>query len=197
MVTMTENVIAQDVLDFWFGSPDDPDHANSREVWFKKDDAFDEQIRARFGAAVEMAQEGGLTDWVDNGSGSLALILMLDQFTRNLYRGSGRSFVADGRARELAAGVLAANGEKDFTVVQRVFLYLPFEHSEKIEDQDRSMALYRSLPDHPERENWIDYAHKHFVIIERFGRFPHRNELLGRTSTEEELAFLMEPNSSF
>ena len=194
---MTENVTAQDVLDFWFGPIGDPDHANPREAWFEKNDAFDERIRAQFGAAVEEAQAGGLVDWVDDGLGSLGLILMLDQFTRNLYRGSDRSFMADARARELASGVLAAGGEQDFTVVQRVFLYLPFEHSENMEDQHRSMALYRSLPDHPERENWIDYAHKHFVIIERFGRFPHRNEVMGRVSTDEEVAFLTEPNSSF
>ena len=194
---MMTDLSPRDVLDFWFGPPDDPDHANPREAWFTKDDGFDESIRSQFGAAVDLAIDGGREDWTDGGAGNLAVILMLDQFTRNIFRGSDRSFAGDARARDLARAVVDSGNDSALTVVQRVFLYLPFEHSEDISDQYRSMELYKGLPDHPNKDNWVEYAQAHFDIIERFGRFPHRNDVLGRATTPEETEFLKGPNSSF
>ena len=184
------DITPQDVLDFWFGAPDDPDYGQPREAWFKKDEAFDEAIRSRFGDNVEMAIEGGLAEWEDDGSGSLALILLLDQFARNIFRGSGKSFAGDVRTRKVASRAIEAGIEKILNIPQRVFLYLPFEHSENLTDQQRSMELFNSLPDYEGRANQIDYAQRHMDIIERFGRFPHRNKAVGRTSTEEEELFL-------
>ena len=182
MPGMTD-ISPQDVHDFWFGAPDDP--------------AFDEEIRTKFGETVEAAIEGGLTEWEDNGQGSLALILLLDQFARNIFRGSGKSFAGDVRTRQVAAAAIAAGIEKDLNIPQRVFLYLPYEHSEDMADQHRSMDLFNSLPKYEGRDNQIDYAQRHLDIVERFGRFPHRNEAMGRASTAEEILFLQGPNSSF
>jgi uncharacterized protein (DUF924 family) len=194
---MTDNNSPQDILDFWFGAPDDPAFGEPREAWFKKDDAFDEQIRTRFGGAVDAAIEGGLSDWEDNGQGSLALILLLDQFARNIFRGSDKSFAGDVRTRRVAAAAIEAGIEKDLNISQRVFLYLPYEHSEDMADQHRSMELFNSLPEYEGRANQLDYAQRHFDIVERFGRFPHRNAAVGRNSTAEEIEFLEGPNSSF
>jgi uncharacterized protein (DUF924 family) len=196
MPGMTD-ISPQDVHDFWFGAPDDPAFGQPREAWFKKDDAFDEEIRTKFGETVEAAIEGGLTEWEDNGQGSLALILLLDQFARNIFRGSGKSFAGDVRTRQVAAAAIAAGIEKDLNIPQRVFLYLPYEHSEDMADQHRSMDLFNSLPQYEGRDNQIDYAQRHLDIVERFGRFPHRNEAMGRASTAEEILFLQGPNSSF
>jgi uncharacterized protein (DUF924 family) len=196
MPGMTD-ISPQDVHDFWFGASDDPAFGQPREAWFKKDDAFDEEIRTKFGETVEAAIEGGLTEWEDNGQGSLALILLLDQFARNIFRGSGKSFAGDVRTRQVAAAAIAAGIEKDLNIPQRVFLYLPYEHSEDMADQHRSMDLFNSLPQYEGRDNQIDYAQRHLDIVERFGRFPHRNEAMGRASTAEEILFLQGPNSSF
>jgi uncharacterized protein (DUF924 family) len=194
---MTKKTLPQDVLNFWFGAPDDPEFGQPREAWFKKDDVFDADIRSKFGEAVEQAIEGGLEDWEDGGNGSLALILLLDQFARNIFRGSDKSFAGDVRTRRVAAAAIEDGIEKVLNIPQRVFLYLPFEHSEDIADQHRSMDLFNSLPEYEGRSNQIEYAQRHFDIVERFGRFPHRNDVVGRDSTKEEIEFLKGPNSSF
>ena len=196
MPGMTD-ISPQDVHDFWFGASDDPAFGQPREAWFKKDDAFDEEIRTKFGETVEAAIEGGLTEWEDNGQGSLALILLLDQFARNIFRGSGKSFAGDVRTRQVAAAAIAAGIEKDLNIPQRVFLYLPYEHSEDMADQHRSMDLFNSLPQYEGRDNQIDYAQRHLDIVERFGRFPHRNTSLGRVSTADEEEYLAQPDAGF
>jgi len=176
----------QDVLGFWFRETDP-------RLWFLKDDGFDATLRDRFGALHAEAAGGGLTDWEATADGRMALILVLDQMSRNLFRGDGRAFAQDERALAVARRAIAA-GDHVFAPRERCqFLFLPFEHSENLADQRWCEALFRALGD----ANLLDYAVKHRVIIERFGRFPHRNAALGRTSTGEELAFLDQPNSSF
>ena len=180
----------QPVLDFWFA--DGPD--SFRAAWFKRDDAFDAEIRARFGALVEAARGGGLAPWRGTAEGVLGLAILLDQFPRNLHRGSAEAFAADAMMRDIAReAVLARRLDLALTPTQRAFLYLPFEHSESMADQDLSVALFEGLRDHPQHarpEGTIDYAWRHRAVIARFGRFPHRNAALGRESTAEESAWL-------
>ena len=175
-----------DVLAFWFDE-------TAPNLWFEKNDAFDATLRARFGDRHAEAAAGCLVDWEETADGRLALLLLLDQMSRNLYRGDPRAFAQDARARAVARRAVAA-GDHVFAPRERCqFLFLPFEHSEDLADQLWCEALFRALGD----DNLLDYAVRHRVIVERFGRFPHRNAALGRTSTAEELAFLTEPNSSF
>lgn len=175
-----------DVLDFWFGQC-------TPAQWFAKDDGFDATLRDRFGALHGVAAADGLADWERSADGRMALILVLDQMSRNLYRGDPRAFAQDARARAVARRAVAA-GDHVFAPPERcLFLFLPFEHSEDVADQLWCAALFGVLGD----ANLDDYAAKHRVIVERFGRFPHRNAALGRTSTAEELSFLEQPNSSF
>ena len=176
----------EDVLRFWF-------EESQPKQWFEKDDAFDAAIRARFDAVHEAACAGTLDGWADTPSGALALIIVLDQFSRNLHRGSARAFAADGKALALATRMVDAGHDAGFPPVRRKFFYLPCEHSEVLAVQERSVRLFATLND-PRSD---DYAERHRVIVARFGRFPHRNAALGRESTAEELAFLKEPNSSF
>jgi len=189
---------ARAVLDFWFLPADHAGHGAYRPDWFRKDDAFDAAIRDRFGVAVEAA----LVEPPGAGSDEalLARILLLDQFTRNIYRGTPRAFAGDAHALQLAETLVAAGRDKNLTPWQRWFAYLPFEHSELLLDQERSVALFAAL----RREMWHeafdsahDYALRHRAVIERFGRFPHRNAVLGRPSTAEEIEFLKQPGSSF
>jgi uncharacterized protein (DUF924 family) len=179
-------VSAADVLDFWFTEC-------SEEDWFKKSDAFDATLRDRFGPTQAAAAEGTLDAWGETADGRLALILLLDQMSRNLFRGSARAFAQDPAARAIARRALAEGDHVGASRERRLFLYLPFEHSEHAADQDLSVALFVALGD----DGLTDYAERHKVIVDRFGRFPHRNEALGRRSTEAEIAFLQEPNSSF
>lgn len=182
----------RDVLQFWFSD-------RARELWFEKDAAFDEEIRARFGQAVHEAQLGGFAAWRRSPDGALALLLLLDQFARNLYRGSAKAFLGDALAREIAAEAIARGFDKRFPFPDRNFFYLPFEHGESLADQDRYIALLtdcvREFGD--AAAEYLEYGHKHRRIIQRFGRFPHRNAALGRETTEEEAEFLKGPDSSF
>ncbi|KZD06412.1 DUF924 family protein [Oceanibaculum pacificum] len=191
------SVQPSDVLDFWFGAPDSPEYGENRKVWFEKSDAFDAEIRARFGGAVERAIEGGFAEWQDTPLACLALIVLLDQFPRNLYRGQAKAFAGDPRALALAAQAVERGFDKQLLPVQRVFLYLPFEHSEDRANQERSVALFTPVSAETGYPGWVDYAVAHRDIVARFGRFPHRNAALGRDTTAEEAAFLTEPNSSF
>ncbi|WP_137124277.1 DUF924 family protein [Roseomonas sp. HF4] len=180
----------QDVLAFWFA--DGPDAW--REAWFKRDDTFDAAIRDRFGADVAAARTGAHSGWADTAEGALALAILLDQFPRNLYRGAAEAFAADPLMRDIARdAVLARRFDRVLTPTQRAFLYLPFEHSESMADQDLSVALFEGLRDDPAHARpggTIDYAWRHRAVIARFGRFPHRNAALGRESTAAEAAWL-------
>lgn len=190
----------QDILRFWFDDPDDAtgEYGQQRKVWFKKDPAFDAAIRQRFLVDVERALAGELEAWKHQPRSCLALLLLLDQFPRNLFRGSARSFAGDRAARDTAYYALEQDYDQPVQPVERFFFYLPLEHSENITDQDRSVELVRSLQAaHPKFENTLDYALRHHEVIQRFGRFPHRNEILGRETTPEEAEFLQQPGSRF
>lgn len=185
------------VLDFWFGAPGAPEHGTARAEWFRKDAAFDDAIRTRFGALVDEAVVGGLAGWADDDRGALAECLVCDQFPRNLFRGEARSFALDPRALALARRLVAEGRDARLAPLERVFVYLPFEHSESLADQHEAVRLLGALRDDPHAGGYHEWAVKHREVIERFGRFPHRNEALGRPSTAQELAFLAQPGSRF
>lgn len=184
------------VIDFWFS-------AHARALWFEKDKGFDEEIRTRFGSAVHAAQMGEFDSWAVTPMGSLALLILLDQMSRNIFRGSPKAFLGDARALGIADAAIARDFDKALPFSQRRFFYLPFEHAEDMANQDRSIDLFARLyeetggEERKEAEEQLDYAHRHRDIIKRFGRYPHRNEALGRPSTEDEIAFLKQPGSSF
>ena len=185
--------VAAQVLEFWFGSPRGP----SRPEWFSKDAAFDARIRERFGMLHAQASAGGLAHWEEAPESALALVVVLDQFSRNLHRNDARAFAQDARALRVAEALVEREWDRGLLPVQRQFVYLPFEHAESLAAQDRAMALFAPLEDHPETRGLLEWAEKHRAIIRRFGRFPHRNAALGRPSTAEEIAFLREPGSGF
>jgi uncharacterized protein (DUF924 family) len=181
--------VIRDVLDFWFLDGRD----GYREAWFQRDEAFDAEIRARFGELVVPAREGRLDDWADTAEGALALTILLDQFPRNLFRGSPEAFASDPHALALARRVIRERIDLRMTPAERGFLYLPFEHSEAMEAQNESVAAFEGLRDFPacaKAGGTIDYAWRHWHTIRRYGRFPHRNAVLGRVSTPAELAYL-------
>ena len=182
-----------DILDFWFLPASHPDHGKDRKEWWQKDGDFDKEIKSTFLNTFEAAENGHLLHWCGTAEGSLALIILLDQFSRNMFRDTPRAFATDGKAREIARHVQSAGFFDAYNLKQKCFAVLPFEHSEAIADQHRSISLFEKIGD----ENALDFAHRHLVIIEKFGRFPHRNDILGRESTEAELKFLEQPNSSF
>jgi uncharacterized protein (DUF924 family) len=178
------------VLDFWFA--DGPD--TFREAWFRKDDAFDATCRDAFGHLIVPAREGALDDWAETPKGALALLLLLDHFPRNLFRGSAEAFASDPHARQVARRAVLERGfDLALTPTERVFLYLPFEHGEAMADQDLSVALFEGLrdsPAHAKQGGAIDYAWRHRAVIQQFGRFPHRNAPLRRANTPDEDAWL-------
>lgn len=188
---------AQAVLDFWFGSPTEPDYGQPKKAWFIKRQAFDQEIRDRFSSLHAQACAGELDDWQDEPESCLALLIVLDQFSRNLFRGTPKAFSADAKALAIAKRAIAQGFEPLLLPIQRWFLYLPFEHSEDRDDQKRSLELWESLRGHGPSASAIQYAYQHADVIRKFGRFPHRNVILGRTSTEAEQNFLMQPGSSF
>lgn len=185
--------LTRQILDFWFGAPDSDAYGKPREVWFKSDETFDAEISERFETALGQAAAGAHDGLAETADGALALTILLDQFPRNIYRGTPRAFAFDPRALAVARQALEAGHDQAVAPFQRTFLYLPFEHSESLADQERSVALFTTLG----IENGIDYAIRHRDIIVRFGRFPHRNAILGRESTPEELSFLEQPDSAF
>jgi uncharacterized protein (DUF924 family) len=189
---------AQAVLDFWFGAPDSLSFGSARREWFAKDDAFDALIRERFGAAIESALRGELEPWAEAAPSALAQILLLDQFTRNAFRGTARAFAGDARALAAASRMVGARQDESLAPFMRGFVYLPFEHAESLAMQDEAVRLFTRLAaESPEQAGMLDYAHRHRAVIERFGRFPHRNDILGRRSTAEEIAFIAQPGSGF
>lgn len=191
------DAIVLDVLAFWFGAPGSPERGESRGVWFRKDAAFDDAIRARFGAAVEAAIAGGFADWDDTAEGALAHVVLLDQFTRNIFRDTPRAFAGDTRALAIADAAVARGFDRALDPFGRWFLYLPFEHAEDADVQRRSLALFGALAQETGDPSPLEWAQKHADVIFRFGRYPHRNAILGRASTPEEEAFLAQPGSRF
>jgi len=181
------------ILQFWFGEPGSAVRGTFRKEWFAKDPAFDTIIWQRFGTDVEQAIAGAFVDWETDRDASLALILLLDQLPRNIYRGDARAYSGDARARSVANEALVQRFDRNRPAPERQFFYMPFMHGEQLPDQDRSLALFLGLGN----ADSTDYAVRHRDIIKRFGRFPHRNKVLGRRSTPEEEKFLKEPGSSF
>jgi len=193
-----DSTATADILAFWFGRPGEPGYGQPRAQWFRKDAGFDAEIRSRFLLGVEAALAGQLNAWADDRQDMLAQLILLDQFPRNLFRGEAKAFAGDPQARRLAELALDRAWDKGLSAVEKLFVYLPFEHSEALADQERSVALFSALAaEHPGCDGFLDYAHRHHEVIARFGRFPHRNAALGRPSTPEETSYLAQPGSGF
>ena len=188
---------AKEILDFWFGKPDEADYGKPRKVWFIKNPEFDKEVRSRFLYDYQQAAAGQLDDWKESPLTCLALIILLDQFPRNIFRGQPQAFATDPQALAYAKYAVKRGFYKKLLPIQREFVYLPFEHSENLAAQHQCIELFSTLKDHPECASGVDYAHRHLKVIERFGRFPHRNEILGRETTPEEAEFLKQRGSSF
>lgn len=186
---METSVLVQEVLDFWFGTPDSAELGSRRDIWFASNPKFDEQIRSRFGEANRLASQGKLDDLKRSAMGTLVLIVLLDQFSRNIFRGSAEAFANDAHARQLAEYALEMQFDRNLLTVQRMFFYLPFEHAEDPALQEKSVALFVNLGD----ATSLQHAVCHRDQIVRFGRFPDRNQALGRQSTPAEEAFLKHP----
>lgn len=198
-----ENV--ESILNFWFGDEAD-DAAVAKQcatLWWKKNPAVDQQIRTRFALVLDAAAKGDFDRWLDDGRGYLAMIILADQFSRNMYRDTPRAFAYDGFSLRWCKAGMASGKDRMLRPIERVFFYLPMEHSESLDEQRRSVAVFKELAEsvpsaHRELfEGYVNYAVRHREIIERFGRFPHRNVILGRESTLEEIEFLKGPGSSF
>jgi uncharacterized protein (DUF924 family) len=186
---------AQALLDFWFGPPDDPAREERRDIWFHSTPEYDETLRERFLADYERAAAGMLADWQDGPESALALVLLLDQIPRNIFRATLRCYATDAMARAVADRAMVRGFDMKVPPAWRLFFYMPLHHSENLADQQRATALVASLPDRgdPERGENRRYGLPYVDVIGRFGRFPHRNAILGRQSTPEELAFLAKP----
>lgn len=199
------NAVRDELLSLWFGENDDDAEVarTQAELWWGKSAATDEMLGARFGAAASAAAAGALDHWTGSPRGRLALILLLDQLPRVIHRGAPAAFAQDEKARRIAAKGLESGADTLLRPIERVFFYLPFEHSEAPADQRRSVELYSRLRDEvpdawtPVFDGYLDYAVRHREIIDRFGRFPHRNRILGRESTPDEIEFLAQPGSTF
>lgn len=176
----------QQVLDFWFVE-------SKPEQWWQKDEAFDQEIKRRFLTFHQQAKVGELYDWRATAEGSLAEVIVLDQFSRNLYRDQPESFACDPLALALSQFAINKGFDQALEPIQRSFLYMPFMHSESKAIHELALMLFEALGN----ANNLDFERQHKAIIDRFGRYPHRNAILGRESTAEELAFLEQPNSSF
>ena len=190
--------VPEAIYDFWFGGPNRDEFAQSRKQWFVKDPNFDAEIRRRFLATYEAAARGDLAVWRDDAKHCLSLIVALDQFPRNMFRDTPAAFATDAIALDLARFAVDRGHDPAVNSVEQMFFYLPFEHSESLDDQARCVALVHALVDaDPRRADFFDYAKRHQEVIARFGRFPHRNKILGRASTAAEIDFLGQPGSSF
>ncbi|NJI24779.1 DUF924 domain-containing protein [Aeromonas veronii] len=196
----------QPLLALWFGDEADDVLRATRQapLWWGKNSKTDALLASRFGELAEAAAKGSLAHWADLPSGRLALILLLDQLPRNIRRGTPAAFAQDPLARDLCLKGLSIGADKSLSPLERVFFYLPLEHAESREQQVRSVSLFEALaaeqagtPAQATFAGFADFARRHQVIIERFGRFPHRNDILGRTSTPEEAVFLQQPGSGF
>jgi uncharacterized protein (DUF924 family) len=192
---MTAKVDFSQVLDFWFGGADSPMRGRARKAWFVKSDEFDREVRKRFSQVWETASTGGLRRWEATPLAALALVVVLDQFPRNMFRGKPQAFASDDLALAAAERMIERRFDRLLRPIERAFVYLPFQHAENLDAQRRALVFYEELKrlgvDH------LDFARRHHDIVERFGRFPHRNEILGRVSTAEEIEFLRQPGSRF
>ncbi len=200
----------QAILQFWFEGVDDEATIDKTKrpfnKWFRTDKALDQEIRQRFEGDLNNALAGQYKDWEKTLGGTLALILLYDQFTRNMYRDTPKMYMADAPAQELTLRLTSGQKECTLNFIERVFVYMPLMHAEDIKSQHLSVQYFRGLAEESKNKNpgnthyynySLDYANRHRAIIERFGRFPHRNKILGRTSTPEEIEFLKEPRSGF
>ncbi|MEO7151620.1 MAG: DUF924 family protein [Burkholderiaceae bacterium] len=189
---------AREVLDFWFGAPGSAEYGSARTQWFAKDTAFDADVRSRFGDLIERALDGRLDAWERTPPSALARILLLDQYTRNAYRDTPRAFSGDARALAAARQLVASGDDATLPPFQRAFVYLPYEHSETLAVQDEAVRLFERLgAEAPDQAGLMEWAVRHRAVVARFGRFPHRNVILGRVSTADESAFLDGPGSRF
>ncbi len=193
------------IFHFWFGDKEDDSEVaeEQRSLWWSKNPLVDKEIKERFETSIEAFSRGELDKWKETTQGVLALILITDQFPRNIYRGLAKSFALDKHALKLSKELLRLKGDEHLRPVERIFAYMPLEHSESMADQEENVKRFKdligSLPEEKRTtfEGYLNFAVRHREIIDRFGRFPHRNEMLGRESTPEEMAFLKEPGSSF
>jgi uncharacterized protein (DUF924 family) len=185
------------ILEFWFGQPDDADYGKQRKVWFTKNLDFDQEVRSRFLSDYQKAAAGELDDWKNSPLSCLALIILLDQFPRNIFRGQPQAFATDSQALAVAKYAIEQGWDQELLPIQRLFIYIPFEHSENLSDQHQCVELFSTLKDYPECASGVDYAYRHLHVIEKFGRFPHRNQILGRETTPAEAEFLKQPGSTF
>jgi uncharacterized protein (DUF924 family) len=174
------------ILNFWFGEPEAPSYGQYKDFWFQSTPEFDERIRTQFEPIYKKAVKGELGALSQTPDGSLALVILLDQFPRNMYRGTPQAFASDQKALAIATEALEKKFDRDLFPLQKIFLYLPFEHSEDVKNQEKSVALFKALGD----KTILRYAIEHYDTIVQFGRFPHRNAILGRESTPEEIHFL-------
>ena len=185
-----------DVLDFWFDSA-------TEALWFERSDAFDASIRKQFGDTLAAALRGELDAWADTAEGWLALLIVRDQFSRNLYRNDARAWAGDAGTQAIALEGIARGLDRRLSPLQRVFAYMPLEHAESTDLQKHCVSLFETLvasqppADRTRFQNYLDYARRHHDVIHRFGRFPHRNAVLGRTDTPAEQAYLASPGSGF
>ncbi len=188
---------AREVLEFWFGREGEPGYGEFRDTWFRKDPAFDAGVTERFAGLYEEAAAGYLDGWRGEAESCLALVIVLDQFPRNMFRGDGRTHATDAKALETSRYAVEHALDRELPAFQRMFLYMPFMHSENADDQRRSVELFARLAEEPGAPDVTTYAVGHREIVERFGRFPHRNAILGRRTTPEEAEFLKTEGSSF
>ncbi len=188
--------IRRDILDFWFSEGPDV----RRPIWFQVNADFDVACRALCSHLLDEARDGALDHWAETPDGALALLLLLDQMPRNIHRGTARAFASDAKARAVTHAAIARGIDRRLTIAQRGFVYLPFEHSEDLADQDRAVALFAALTSDPAydgAERTMDFVYRHHDVIRRFGRFPHRNATLGRISTVAEADYLARPGAGF
>jgi uncharacterized protein (DUF924 family) len=188
---------AEILLEFWFAPERASERDQFRNIWFQATPEFDAALAERFRDDYDCAAAGACEPWRDAPQTCLALLLLLDQLPRNLFRNSPRAYATDAAALETASEAVARGYDRAVAPVRRCFFYLPFEHSESLADQETSMRLYAALPEHPDKGAFVEAARRHHEIIGRFGRFPHRNGVLGRPSTAEERDFLQQPDSTF
>lgn len=186
-----------EIYDFWFGVPGSAEHGAVRELWFGGGPDIDVEIRTRFGETHARAAAGAFDDWKTDPRSCIALVVLLDQFPRNIFRGEPGAFATDALALETTHGLVSGPFHGDLMTVEKVFAYMPFEHSENIENQNRSVELFGALEPHDKKQEWVDYAIEHRDIIARFGRFPHRNVILGRETTPAEADWLATTDQRF
>jgi uncharacterized protein (DUF924 family) len=188
---------AEMLLEFWFTPEGASERDRLRDIWFQATPEFDAALAEHFRADYDRAAAGVYEPWRDTPRTCLALILLLDQLPRNLFRNSPRAYATDTAALETASEAVARGYDRAVTPMRRCFFYLPFQHSEDLADQETGLRFYAALPEHPDKENFVEATRRHHEIIARFGRFPHRNGVLGRPGTLEEQYFLQQPGAVF